>query len=103
MVHTTADVQAAARTAKPPPAKIWQASDPPFQGYQAADPSGWQKSNADTAIVIDNGMALLRRRRYQTERLIGQQAARMFAPGGHLTTSHDIQSLRFGQNTRIES
>jgi len=56
MVHATADAQAAARTAKAPPAKIWQASDPPFQGYQTADPSGWQKSNGDTAIVIDNGM-----------------------------------------------
>jgi len=55
MVHATADVQAAARTAKAAPAKIWHASDPPFKGYQAPDPSGWQKSNTDTAIVIDNG------------------------------------------------
>jgi len=56
MVHATADVEAAARTPKAPPARIWQASDPPFRGYQPADPSGWQKSNTDTAIVIDNGM-----------------------------------------------
>ena len=56
MVHPIADVEAPARTAKAPPARIWQASDPPFKGYKDADQHGWQKSSADTAIVIDNGM-----------------------------------------------
>lgn len=55
MVHATADMEAGPRAAKPPPAKIWQASEPPFKGIQPADPSGWRKSDAETAIIIDNG------------------------------------------------
>jgi len=56
MVHATADVETAPRPAKAAPAKIWHASEPPFKGLQPADRSGWQKSNVETAIVIDNGM-----------------------------------------------
>ena len=45
------------RPAKPPP-RIWHAIDPPFKGYQAAPSDGYQQSDGDTAIVIDNGKAL---------------------------------------------
>lgn len=58
MVHSTAEENAPAsgqRTPKPPPVKIWQAAEPPFRGYKPADTSGWKRSDAETAIVIDNG------------------------------------------------
>ena len=45
---------------KPPPARIWTLSEPPFDGYKPADPSGYQRSNGDTAIVIDQGSSTVR-------------------------------------------
>ena len=59
MVHATNDgpLLSGQRSPKPAP-RIWQASEPPFRGYKPADPSGYQKSNTETAIVIDNGRSI---------------------------------------------
>jgi actin-related protein 5 len=40
---------------KPEPARIWTLSQPPFDGFQPTDNSGYLKSDANTAIVIDMG------------------------------------------------
>lgn len=38
-----------------PPSRIWYAVEPPFKGYQPTPSEGYAQSDADTAIVIDNG------------------------------------------------
>lgn len=40
---------------KPAPAKLWSVSEPPFEGFRPIDTEGYAHSNAETAIVIDNG------------------------------------------------
>ena len=40
---------------KPPPNRIWSVNDPPFEGFKPVDRSGWERSTAETAIIIDNG------------------------------------------------
>ena len=59
MVHATNEQPSlpGVPTPKPPPAKMWQASEPPFNGYKASEPDAFGKSDADTAIVIDNGIS----------------------------------------------
>lgn len=37
------------------PKKIWNLNEPPFEGVKPIDASGYQKSDSDAAIVIDNG------------------------------------------------
>ncbi|KAF2398253.1 actin-related protein, ARP5 class, partial [Trichodelitschia bisporula] len=57
-----ADTPAASGRAspKPGPVKIWSLSDPPFEGFKPVDTEGWKRSNASTAIVIDNGSSTVR-------------------------------------------
>jgi len=57
MVHAVEDARALAGRSqpKPPPAKIWAASEPPFEGYKPAEPAAYRQSGPDTAIIIDNG------------------------------------------------
>ncbi|KAF2086742.1 actin-like ATPase domain-containing protein [Saccharata proteae CBS 121410] len=52
--------QAGRASPKRSPAKIWSVGDPPFEGYRETDTNGFSHSNADTAIVIDNGSSSLR-------------------------------------------
>jgi actin-related protein 5 len=40
---------------KPAPVKIWHLQEPPFEGFKPIDTRGFQQSNNQTAIVIDNG------------------------------------------------
>jgi actin-related protein 5 len=57
----TEEVPASSRNSpKPEPAKIWYLSEPPFTGYQEPDPQGYQQSNQDSAIVIDQGSSEVR-------------------------------------------
>lgn len=44
----------------PAPAKLWSLSEPPFEGVKPVDTEGWKRSNASTAIVIDNGSSTIR-------------------------------------------
>ncbi|OAL43586.1 actin-like ATPase domain-containing protein [Pyrenochaeta sp. DS3sAY3a] len=45
---------------KPAPAKLWSVSEPPFEGFRPIDTEGYARSNAETAIVIDNGSSAVR-------------------------------------------
>jgi actin-related protein 5 len=42
---------------KPAPTKLWTVNEPPFEGYKPRDTEGYARSNHETAIVIDNGIA----------------------------------------------
>ena len=48
------------RASKPPASHIFKASEPPFAGHQPTDFSGYKQSNADSAIIIDNGSSTFR-------------------------------------------
>ncbi len=56
MVHGIEDISVlpGQRTPKSSPAKIWYASEPPFKDYKGSE-SGYKKTTAETAIIIDNG------------------------------------------------
>ena len=60
MVHATDEAALTAQRApKPPPTKIWMASEPPFAGYKEAEPQVYKQTATETAIVIDNGATFL--------------------------------------------
>lgn len=59
---TEPPLSSARREPKSQPPTIWHAAEPPFAGYKPADPSGYKQSSAENAIVIDNGMAKVRKR-----------------------------------------
>ena len=50
------EVASGKRSPKPPP-HIWYAVEPPFKGYQPVPSEAYPQSGANTAIVIDNGIA----------------------------------------------
>ena len=60
MVHATADETPAPppKSTIPGPPKIWSIKDPTFEGIRPVDTQGYAQSNAETAIVIDNGNVL---------------------------------------------
>ena len=43
-----------------PPPRLWKAIEPPFHGLQPHPSDGYDRSNGDSAIVIDNGAGLVR-------------------------------------------
>ncbi len=49
------DANSGRNSPKPPPSRIWALNEPPFEGIKPVDRDGYQRSNRNTALVIDMG------------------------------------------------